>query len=629
MPFNPNYIHVNATGVSLYDYPTYTPTSGDIILSGISNADFPSNFTAATAAAYNTVGLPVVYQFNFYKNPSNKDRAKAEITSIYNITDTDIFVNSKVAPNVVNNVANTSETHTSRLNEGLEVKIIGTLENYDFTTVPTVSYTDLYGVSHTVTATVTTNNNTKTATAILDYVNFNTNIVVNGVYEPPTEITVTTTETNCTVSGLPQTVYNNTVLNLTATAATDYEFTTAPTFNYIDNNNVAQSINFTIAANGKTATLNLDLATLNFGNTTATITATAAAVVYPTIPVNVSETNCTVSGVPSPTYINSVLNLTATVNTGYEFETAPQLNYVDQNGTFQVFNFTVAQNKLTATLTLDLSTLDLTNVSGLNVSATAAAVVPQIEKYGTINVYKVTTNNLKDFALQRFFKIENGAQTYFENIDLGNFVHSVKRFYCNIGETTPEVLKCGNYNTNIAVQTPLNDTVSLNCGSVAIPLKNNDITDFDSDIKIFIPFYGFYSLPVDYVGKTITLTYTVNLVTANAVAFLSYDGNIFECLECNISSDVVYKTNTENFNNTPDFNMNVLKGLTPYVLLKYYVSENNKIYNNSCLRGVLSTFVGYLQITELTNFADNNITETEKTMLLNELENGVIILANE
>ena len=136
-------------------------------------------------------------------------------------------------------------------------------------------------------------------------------------------------------------------------------------------------------------------------------------------------------------------------------------------------------------------------------------------------------------------------------------------------------------------------------------------------------------MPVDYVGKTITLTYTVNLVTANAVAFLSYDGNIFECLECNISSDVVYKTNTENFNNTPDFNMNVLKGLTPYVLLKYYVSENKKIYNNSCLRGLLSTFVGYLQITELTDFADNNITETEKTMLLNELENGVIILANE
>lgn len=630
MPLNPDYIHINKTGVILYDYPSYTQTSGDVIISGTNGtADFPSNFTAATAATYNTLGLPVVYQFSFYKNPSNKDRAKAEITSIYNITDTDIFVNSKVAPNVVNNVANTSETHTSRLSEGLEVKIIGTLENYDFTTVPTVSYTDLYGVSHTVTATVTTNGNTKTATAILDYVNFNTNIVVNGVYEPPTEITVTTTETNCTVSGLPQTVYNNSVLNLTATAATDYEFTTAPTFNYTDSNNVAQSVNFTIAANGKTATLNLNLATLNFGTTTATITATAAAVVYPTIPVNVSETNAAVSGVPSPTYINSVLNLTATANTGYQFETAPQLNYVDQNGTFQVFNFTVAQNKLTATLTLDLSTLDLTNVSSLNVSATAAAVVPQIEKYGTINVYNVTTNNLKDFALQRFFKMENGAQTYFENIDLGNFVHSVKRFYCSIGTTTPEVLKCGNYNTQIAVQTPLNDTVNLNCGYVAIPYKNSDLTDFDSDIKIFIPFYGFYSLPVDYVGKTITLTYTVNLVTANAVAFLSYDGNIFECLECNISSDVVYKTNTENFNNTPDFNMNVLKGLTPYVLLKYYVSENKKIYNNSCLRGVLSTFVGYLQITELTGFADNNITETEKTMLLNELENGVIILANE
>lgn len=595
--------------------------------------------TVPIAHYTDTNGVEKTFTFvDFYTNTSGWHvYANAEIGNVdttKTITLTGVFGDMSQTITV-----NKSETHATITGIPQTVyaqsilNLTATAANgYEFTTAPTLSYADSNNVAQSVNFTVAQNKLTATLSidlSTLDITNAAINLTAAATEKVYQQITITTTETNCSVSGLPSTVYENTVLNLTATAATDYEFTTAPTFNYTDSNNVAQSVNFTIAANGKTATLNLNLATLDFGTTTATITATAAAVVYPTLTIDLTETNAAVSGLPNSVNTHTVLNLTATANTGYEFETAPQLNYQDENGTYQVFNFTVAQNKLTATLNLDLSTLNLNMVTTIHITATAAAVVPQIEKYGTINVYNVTTNNLKDFALQRFFKIENGAQTYFENIDLGNFVHSVKRFYCSIGTTTPEVLKCGNYNTQIAVQTPLNDTISLNCGSVAIPYKSNDITDFDSDIKIFIPFFGFYSLPVDYVGKTISLTYTVNLVTANAVAFLSLDDNIFDCLECNISSDIVYKTNTENFNNTPDFNMNVLKGLTPYVLLKYYVSENKKIYNNSCLRGVLSSYVGYLQITELTNFADNSITETEKTMLLNELENGVFILVTE
>ena len=540
MPLNPEYIHINVANVEMYDNPNYSRNSGAVVISGINGtADFPSGFTAATAATYNELGLPAIYYFDFFKNSSNRDRARAEITSIYNITDTNIFVNAKVNPNVVNNVANTSETYTSLENECIELKIIGTLENYDFTTTPTVNYTDLYGVTRTATTTVTTNGNTKTATAILNYVNFNTNIVVSGVYAPPTQITVTTTETNCAVLGMPQTVYNNSVLNLTATATNGYEFTTAPTFNYTDSNNVAQSVNFTVAQNKLTATLNLNLATLNFGTTTATITATAAAVVYPSITIDLTQQNCSVSGIPQSVNTHTVLNLTATANNNYEFDTTPQLTYTDENGFLQTYNFTVAANKLTATLQLDLGTLNLTNVSTIYISADADAITPQIEKYGTINVYKVTETDLKEFAKQRFFKLENTAQSYFQMIDLGNFVHSVKRLYCNVGETTPETLKCGNYDTAINVQTPLNDTITLNCGAVTIPHKNNNVTDFNSEIKLFLPFYGFYSLPSDYVGKTIAVQYVVNIITTNTIIKISDNKMTIDCLEGNLSNDNV------------------------------------------------------------------------------------------
>ena len=726
MALNPNYIHLNATGVELWDYPNLSPTSGEILLTGIDGtADFPSDFTAATAATYNTSSLPVVYQFNFYKNASNRDRAKVEITNIYNVTNTDIFINSKVAPNVVNNVANTSETHTNKLNEGLEVKIIGTLANYDFTTVPTVNYTDLYGISHTVTATVTTSGNTKTATALLEYVNFNTNIVVNGVYEATSaKITVTTTEINCSVSGLPQTVYTNSVLNLTATAATNYEFTTAPTFNYTDSNNVAQSVNFTVAANGKTATLNLNLATLNFGNTTATITATAAAVVYPTLTVTTTEINCSVSGLPQTVYTNSVLNLTATAATNYEFTTAPTFNYTDSNNVAQSVNFTVAANGKTATLNLNLATLNfgnttatitataaarvpqtielvttavncvtdapqyvndtdtqititatanancefdtapiltirlknssyrsivftiaqnkLTAVGTLNVTqigfanidtlslyAAAEIVTPQFEKYGTINVYKVTTNNLADFAAQRFISYGSGDTANI--LDLGNYVNSIKRLYINVGECVNNVLKCGNHNTNIAVETPLNDVITVNCGAVAIPTPNNSNTDYNSEITLFLPFIGLVVVSSEFVGKTLNLAYKCNIIKGDAIAEITVNDVIMLQYECNVSYDVIYKTlQTQTAFNTVgnvDFNTQILKGLQPYAVLKYYTDKNAQIFNADCLRVSLSEISGYFAANEIENFVSNTITETEKEILFNEIANGVFILA--
>ena len=631
MAFNPNYIHLNATGVELWDYPNLSPTSGEILLTGTDGtADFPSNFTAATAATYNTSSLPVVYQFNFYKNASNRDRAKVEITNIYNVTNTDIFINSKVAPNVVNNVANTSETHTSKSNEGLEVNIIGTLANYDFTTVPTVNYTDLYGVSHTVTATVTTNGNTKTATALLEYVNFNTNIVVNGVYDVSTStITVTATETNCSVSGLPQTVYANSVLNLTATAATDYEFTTAPTFNYTDSNNIAQSVNFTIAANGKTATLNLNLATLDFGTTTATITATATARVPQTIELVTTAVNCVTD---APQYVNDTdtqITITATANANCEFDTAPILTIRLKNSSYRSVVFTIAQNKLTAVGTLNVTQIGFANIDTLSLYAAAEIVTPQFEKYGTINVYKVTTNNLADFAAQRFISYGSGDTA--NVLDLGNYVNSIKRLYINVGECVNNVLKCGNHNTNIAVETPLNDVITVNCGAVAIPTPNNSNTDYNSEITLFLPFIGLVVVSSEFVGKTLNLAYKCNVIKGDAIAEITVNDVIMLQYECNVSYDVIYKTlQTQTAFNTVgnvDFNTQILKGLQPYAVLKYYTDKNAQIFNADCLRVSLSEISGYFAAKEIENFVSDTITETETEILYNEIANGVFILA--
>lgn len=462
----------------------------------------------------------------------------------------------------------------------------------------------------------------------------------NLLQDVSTTITITQNTTNCTTNAPTTIAKTDTALNVTATAASGYRFDTAPIIQFlnsdlvIDEDGNPAQYNFTIANDKLTANISINFPTLvDLTNVTSiTITATAAAIPE-TITVTTIVTNCVLTGIPQNVYADTVLNLTATANNGYEFETEPYLEFFDSNGNPIFLAFTLASDNLTATLTADLGNYQLTGVNTISITATAAAVVPYSDKYGTINVYKVTTDNLAAFAAQRFFKERyDGTDTsgYFESVDLGNFVHSVKRFYCNVGETTAETLKCGNYNTQIAVQTPLNDNINIDCGTVTIPHKNNDNVDYNAQITLFLPFIGNVNLSVDYIGKTINLVYICNLITGNTIAKLTCNGILIDTYECNLCNDLIYKTSqkieTVKTAGTIDFNLQILKGLQPFAILKYYQSENKKIYNADCLRGVISDYIGYLEITEITNFNNSTITENEKRLLFDELQTGVIIL---
>lgn len=462
----------------------------------------------------------------------------------------------------------------------------------------------------------------------------------NLLQDVSTTITITQNTTNCTTNAPTTIAETDTALNVTATAASGYRFDTAPIIQFlnsdlvIDEDGNPAQYNFTIANDKLTANISINFPTLvDLTNVTSiTITATAAAIPE-TIAVTTIVTNCVLTGIPQNVYADTVLNLTATANNGYEFEKEPYLEFSDSDGNPIFLAFTLASDNLTATLTADLGNYQLTGVNTISITATAAAVVPYSDKYGTINVYKVTTDNLAAFAAQRFFKERyDGTDTsgYFESVDLGNFVHSVKRFYCNVGETTAETLKCGNYNTQIAVQTPLNDNINIDCGTVTIPHKNNDNIDYNAQITLFLPFIGNVNLSVDYIGKTINLVYICNLITGNTIAKLTCNGILIDTYECNLCNDLIYKTSqkieTVKTAGTIDFNLQILKGLQPFAILKYYQSENKKLYNADCLRGVISGYIGYLEITEITNFNNSTITENEKRLLFDELQTGVIIL---
>ena len=98
------------------------------------------------------------------------------------------------------------------------------------------------------------------------------------------DLTVVQNLQNCTISGLPSTVTDETALTLTLTAANGYQFDTAPqlVFDQMildENGNAVTSKNFTVSNDKLIATLSIDLAqcNLNYINQCDTITINAAA----------------------------------------------------------------------------------------------------------------------------------------------------------------------------------------------------------------------------------------------------------------------------------------------------------------------------------------------------------------
>lgn len=92
-------------------------------------------------------------------------------------------------------------------------------------------------------------------------------------------ITVTKTENNATISGLPSTVTADTVLKLTANASEGYEFATAPTLTYTTKDGNTVTTSFVIDSEDETkATLEINLAATNIDVTEGiTIAATGTA----------------------------------------------------------------------------------------------------------------------------------------------------------------------------------------------------------------------------------------------------------------------------------------------------------------------------------------------------------------
>lgn len=355
-------------------------------------------------------------------------------------------------------------------------------------------------------------------------------------------------------------------------------------------------------------------------------TANAISINTPDVVIDKQE-NCTINA-PTEIAINSILDITATANENYIFEIAPFIT-ISGAGISPLqnkFNLTLSDDNKTASISFNFSEhyneSELNDITVIGITAIAA---PEIiyRNYGAINVYKVNDNILNQFAAKRF---TDGQQL--TPLNLGDNVISIKKYFFNINNTVANNIKCANYDTLINAATPLENIFIFDCGNITILPEQNNAIDFENEMKIFLPFYGFADFSNDYINKEINLKYYINIVTAKGEIKLFYNNICVENFEITPCIDVNFKfLNYDNLEN----NSNDLKGLTPYILVKRFTgfcSAFNSDKRNITIKNLTANkFYKFDNIINLNlpYLANKSALETEYNLIIQQLKEGIII----
>lgn len=521
-------------------------------------------------------------------------------STIQTITPPNVTYTNNVTNCILNSIVNNDNSVTATLT---------TSNGYYFNTMPTLQYIDTN--NQQITVNFTLSNNDTVATVTFTPISGNSTAIINGTCVIIPTHNIINNVSNTTLNS----VINNNTIELTLTAIDDaYYFTTVPTVTYYENGiEKTDTFSISIVQLLQTATI-----TINADKTDVIING----VCQIAIPITHELSNVTLNGIGDyliPSNQN-ILNLSITANNGYCLDTTPYIEIWGASiaGDKVYFTLDTEEPIKTATLTYNIDNdYNINNIREIVIHCFGVPLVAY--NFGAINVYKVTKQNLNDFSLIRY-----GVH----DTNLNDYVVTIKRLFFNVGDVIADTLKCGNIDTNINCFSLVFDKKIIDCGFVDIPMKNNDNLDYESELTLFIPFFGFYSLNSDFVGKRIYLKYECSTLTGQGYAKLYCNDICFDSVNVDCSDNIFFEKITDNAE-INQFRTNYLNGLQPYLIIKYYNNMNNHIYNNDCIRANINSLNGFNIITEITDFQSNIITQNEYDLLLSELKNGVFIENNE
>ena len=337
---------------------------------------------------------------------------------------------------------------------------------------------------------------------------------------------------------------------------------------------------------------------------------------------------CKASSEPPYIYLGEPLSLTLTADEGNEFADPTKVYYEFEGAmsTGENYPFTIAENKLTATATIVTNT-DIIYNTHLNVIAEALPKVQPTTKYGFINAYVVTEDNLNVFATSRFIQYTGGGSTQGDpvNYDLGDYVNRVKRYFFKVDEGTTSKLKCGNFIVDTDVKNLASDTKTLDFGQVAIPNYTQSAADYSTDVIMFVPFIGLVNVGSEIIGKTVNLTLRVNVLSGGGVYVLTCGDNMVWSKEVDPCTDVIYRTTAQDPKviGGVNFDATYLMGLRPYVLVDRREIVNNGSQSSSSRVTRIGDLTGNVKLTDVVFSDTENMLQLDIDEIVSILRQGI------
>jgi len=423
----------------------------------------------------------------------------------------------------------------------------------------------------------------------------------------PATIPVTDNTVNAIVSPSSDTVPFNVPVTFTVTAATHYSFSEAPTIN---------GVAMEQGTGGYTVTV--------YPRAAIVIAGTANEDPYITAVYALS--GCTVTP-PDTTkyYEGDVINLTLTADTGLYFQNVPYVTITNRYSSQVKVDCTPLDTSEYPAVFQFIHDTGAEPLKALTVHAVCQAI-PLIEDFGVFNIYAPTLENLTSIANMRY-SFSESAQYYYKDVDLGQFVLSLMKVYVPITTSVSAEIVLGGYQTGVSCPTITYPYTTVECGTVEIEEYYNDITDYSqTTLRLFLPFYGFVNIdPVSYMGKEVSITYDVELLTGKALITLKADDNIIETFTCKVAMDIPYlltldKTVTSKY----EFNEYLLMDKTPYIEQWVNIEDTTaKIRGNKDNYSMVGNNTGYQRFDII--FNNLPISKEEKDEITALCRNGVFL----
>lgn len=412
----------------------------------------------------------------------------------------------------------------------------------------------------------------------------------------------------------------NSTVEYEQTSSTDFNiiltcangFTGTPQITYTDDYGSERTKEMTVSENVATITVSID-------SYSDDVTFSYKQVEPQNIPVTYDLTNCEVVGnKPDSVALNETLTVTIQSTENTKLETL-QIVYNDSYGAEKTVDGEIDETGKTGVVSFTPTSDDITYIE---VRATATTDEPTLKGYGAINVYNVTLENLNEFAQKRFFTATEGTNSL---VNLGDYVNRIKRVFVDIPTSGNDTLKCGNYDTKISVLTPNTDVITVDFGNVTLTGENENSHDYETKIKLFVPFHGFVDIDSSYINKEINLTAKINIITGNGIVQISCNGVPFHFENVTFSRDVIYRTANENLKlvGNDDWNELNLYGFEPYFIINSTRTVETPV-NDTQENVTINSVTGFAQFANV-NLNTANILVDEYYEIISQLETGVYL----